>query len=343
MAKVQLSEQQREAFYRDGFLILRDVIDVDAVTAARRNLYQRLGQLRLRALGNKTQAIQESARATLGTGEDPLFSDLFNRSGVKPSIENLFGGPIAPAKGAQIAANFPTDPSERTNESGYRDCDTPFRGWVAHLDGLWNGGTLPPPVGKKLTPHQRRKWYQSPSTNGVARSYPEQNSNITNFGALVGIPLSDQRKEGVGNLGVLKGAHHVMEKIFQQQWAEGGPLGPDGPGWVRENADAPNGYGLRHIPDQLREHFKRGAEQTPDGYSWPKPTLVKVKPGDAVIVHFALPHDATRVEGADPRLMLYFRTTPRRRQEAYRAAYPKALTDIWHEWRGMRDTVKRLT
>ena len=34
MAKIQLTEQQREAFYQDGYLILRDVIDVDAIKHA---------------------------------------------------------------------------------------------------------------------------------------------------------------------------------------------------------------------------------------------------------------------------------------------------------------------
>jgi hypothetical protein len=55
----------------------------------------------------------------------------------------------------------------------------------------------------------------------MKRCNPEFNANIQNFTALVGVALTDQRKEGVGNLGVLKGAHHAMEEFFQEQAAAG--------------------------------------------------------------------------------------------------------------------------
>ena len=65
---------------------------------------------------------------------------------------------------------------------------------------------------------------------------------------------------------------------------------------------------------------------------WPRPTLIKCEPGDAVIVLHSTPHCATRVESADPRYMIYFRLTPAARPEANRRCYPEAACDIWKEW-----------
>ena len=98
---------------------------------------------------------------------------------------------------------------------------------------------------------------------------------------------------------------------------------------------------LRHYPDAVRESCKRNAAFTADGHMWPKPTLMKLAPGDAVIVHQATPHGATLIDGTDPRFMLYFRTTPKSRPQRNRRIYPEALCDIWLEWKGMRSYVKR--
>ena len=63
--------------------------------------------------------------------------------------------------------------------------------------------------------------------------------------------MTDQTIPGRGNLGVLDGMHHEMERFFRRQHAEGGPIGPDGPGWPRENLEAQNGHGLNMIPPFL--------------------------------------------------------------------------------------------
>lgn len=131
-----------------------------------------------------------------------------------------------------------------------------------------------------------------------------------------------------------------MEEFFQEQAAAWGPVGPDGPGWKRINKNAPNGHGLNHSPDILRERYNRGAETTADGRLWPKPALVKLAPGDAVIAHFSLPHSATRVEGPDPRAICYHRATSDVRSSKNRECYPEALVDIWREWGGMSGVVR---
>lgn len=192
-----------------------------------------------------------------------------------------------------------------------------------------------------MTADEWTAWDQEPSTNGCVKCFPEQNVNIASFTALVGVALSDQTVAGVGNLRLLKGGHLEMQKFFRWQRDQGGPLGPDGPGWDRIDTRAPNGAGLRHYPDALREAFRADAAIGADGAIWPKPTLLEMAPGDAAIVMHATPHSATRVEGPDPRLMAYFRITTARRGEGQRAN-ANALCDIWDEWPGMQGFVREV-
>ena len=60
-----------------------------------------------------------------------------------------------------------------------------------------------------------------------------------------------------------------------------------------------NGHGINYLPDFVREKFDgwRG----PDGKMWPEPELVKMVPGDAVVVLHSCPHGASINESADPR------------------------------------------
>ena len=161
----QLSEHQLKSFYRDGFLVLKGVIPTTTIDLARRNFYKMLGRLsnQVSPSFNTSQKSRDQELHKLDyknflKGEDPLYLDLFNKSDVRKSIESMFGSPVYPAKTVQFAINFPEDPSNRINEAGYKDSETPFKGWCGHLDSLWNGGTSPPEIGKSMTAYQRRKW-----------------------------------------------------------------------------------------------------------------------------------------------------------------------------------------
>lgn len=119
-----------------------------------------------------------------------------------------------------------------------------------------------------------------------------------------------------------------------------------GPLWPRFDHNAPNGWGVRHYPDFVREAFLEGAEYTEDGKCWPKPTEVLLSPGDAVVALYHVPHNATRNEGstATPRYQLYFRVT-----NGSRAAYKEfdhstedTLLDPWKDWEGLRADLPRL-
>ena len=115
-----------------------------------------------------------------------------------------------------------------------------------------------------------------------------------------------------------------MEQAFREQRDVGGPLGPGGPGWALEDVNAPNGHGLCHYPESVRQQFAEGAAFTADGKMWPRPTFILCEPTDAVLVLHSTPHCATRVEAADPRFMIYFRLTPAARPEVNRGCFPEA-------------------
>lgn len=118
-----------------------------------------------------------------------------------------------------------------------------------------------------------------------------------------------------------------------------------GPLWPRFDHNAPNGWGVRHYPDFVRESFLEEAEYTADGKCWPKPTEVVLSPGDAVVAMYHVPHNATRNEGATdtPRYQLYFRVTNgnRARKESDNSAV-EALLDPWRDWEGLQSDLPRL-
>ena len=347
-----MTPDQKRQFYNDGFLIFRDIVPNEIVVTAARAFH---GQLS--AVWGSSMAMLRN----LDSDEDSHFEnwkksvEVASRTGVDPSIlalaapgselvrsiEEALGGTIRSFRGAQLATLFPHEPTNHINESGYYSQDVPFYGWHGHLDGLWNGSA---PVHQRtdrpMNSEELQAWSKDLARNGVRKSFPESNSTISNFTALLGIPLSDQMIEGCGNLGLLKGAHHHIERFFQHQRELGGPLGPDGPDWERIDTEAPNKSGLRHYPEVIREQFKADAAFTSDNRIWPKPTLINVKPGDAVLALHAIPHCSTRNESYNPRIMAYFRIVPESRPREFFPSYPDALCDCWLEWKGMQDTVR---
>jgi hypothetical protein len=339
-----VTPDQAKQFYKDGYLILPEAVKREHALTARRLIFERLGTLRTAAreslmLKHDTKSLFEATLDVFRTGEEAIFIDLFNESSIKLCLEAALESPVIPVRGAQLATTFPIRADEVTNETGYLNKDTPHHAWAGHLDGLWNGATPPPRAGTNIRGRHLSAWQAEPSTNGMHRTFPEFNTNIANFSALVGIALSDQTVLGCGNLGLLKGGHRHMERFFKKQSAAGGPLGPDGPDWPREDREAPNRHGLRHYPDEVRKKYRRGAITTSDGKIWPKPTLVRLGLGDAVIVHFSTPHGATAVTTSDPRFMLYFRCTSSARPGANLRHYPEALCDVLLEWQGVKAVV----
>ena len=343
-----MTPEQKQSFYDDGFVVFKDIVPPEVVTRAVRTLYGGLSAVwqasmaRARA-GDKADSsadnqLQSAVDNAMRAGTDPSMFELVNpESELMRSITEALGHPVREPLHAQLATIFPHERGNGMNEAGYPNKEVPFYGWHGHLDGLWNGAA---PVHQRtdrpMNDEELARWNRDPARNSVRRTYPG-GINVLNFTALLGIPLSDQMVEGAGNLGLLRGAHHPMSEFFRYQRDAGGPLGPDGPGWERIDTQAPNFSGLRHYPDQVREQFTEGAEFTSDGRMWPKPTLIKVKPGDAVLTLHAVPHCATRLEGNTPRLMAYFRLVSSKRVRKTPGVSVDALCDCWLEWEGMRE------
>ena len=350
--------QQKRDFYRDGYLIFRDIVPKAKVLKAARTIFADLSRIwsQSMGLGRRMQfdkdappsELQENwmdaVKSGLRTGVHPAILDLVSSNDeLIPSILEALGQPLRVPPGAQLATIFPSEPTNGITECGYPALDIPFYGWHGHLDGLWNGSAPPHQrTDRPMNKEELKAWSKDGGRNGVQRTYPGTNCNINNFTALLGIPLSDQMTEGCGNLGLLRGAHHHLERFFQYQRDQGGPLGPDGPDWPRVHTEAPNRSGLRHYPDAIREQFKDSATITADGQIWPEPDLIKVKPGDAVLALHAIPHCSTRNESVAPRMMAYFRLVPEARWEKKKPVYPDALCDCWLEWKGMQDTVAEM-
>lgn len=317
-----MNGEQKQALFRDGFVVLPGAVVEKRVAAARRRIFMALGR-----------------GGAAPPSDDPAVLGLFNDTGLRALLEEALGA-VVPPRYCQLATRFPADPSDGVNEAGYRDRDTPFFGWHGHLDGLWNGAAaIHQDTDEPMTTEQLAAWNEEPSRNGCRKTHADFNANVMNFAALVAVALSDQRRHGSGNVGVLQGAHHEMERFFRAQRDAGGPLGPDGPHWERIDRGAPNHCGLRHYPDAVRDAFRADGAHTADGKFWPRPTLLRMAPGDAAVILHATPHSATRVETSEPRLMAYFRITPQARPQANRFVYPEALCDIWREWPGMTDIV----
>ena len=354
----RLSADQKVSFYECGYVVLDDIVPIRAVNATRRLINLGLGNLRSKAQAaamvaraaergisaQGVERIQEATLQSMRAGTDSEVMQLLDPdSDLMSVIRDALGGSIRDITSAQLATSFPANPGLQINESGYSDEDTPFGGWHGHLDGLWNGATLVhQDTSTPMSENEWLDWLKEPARNGALKSYTEQGTTISNFTALLGIPLSDQTAPGCGNLGLLAGAHHHIERFFQKQRDAGGPLGPDGPEWERFDFDAPNGCGLRHYPESVRNAFRQHATATADGRIWPKPTFIRFKQGDAVLILHATPHGPSRVEGPDPRFMAYFRLTAAARPEGNESIYPDALCDNWLEWKGMHETVDRI-
>ena len=315
------------------FVVVPNVVPKKMVDAAKRRINQCIGMARRAAMGYQDlgadrhlvtdrAALLDRAGETLEElGSEPAVTDLFNSSGAIQLLESVLGdGAVEPQAAGQIQVLFPPteDLTQAVGQMGWKNEDVPWYGWGGHLDGQSNGGV-----------------------NGNAKEM-DNNCNIKNFTTLVGFPLSDQMEEGVGNLGVLRTAHHAMESVFRHQHAKGGPLGPDGPDWPREEPR----QGRNSYAPAVRDAFRTNADGeeaivSANGRAWPKPHFVKTKPGDCVIVKHETPHSGTRIDGPDPRYMIYFRVIHAKRPAGFELCYPDAMTNIWLEWPGMAEVVSR--
>ena len=137
MAPVELTRAQKQALYRDGFVVLKGIVPKELTSRAK-------------ALLEEHERADTIARE--GTASDrpnltgaPEISDLLNESPLTPLLHATMGY-FDPPKRAQVAVVHPSKPSKsfRTGH-GYPEKDMPYGGWTPHCDGLF-GAMLPPEV-----------------------------------------------------------------------------------------------------------------------------------------------------------------------------------------------------
>lgn len=122
------------------------------------------------------------------------------------------------------------------------------------------------------------------------------------FKLLVGLYLTDLTAEEYGNLVVSPGGHKIVADFFKNNGQE--------------------------ICDEPKKAFERlYAEKIPDFQS------VLVEPGDLIVAHTLLPHSISINNGPD-RPVIYFRLG-----EYRESGYP-ALSNLWHEWPNVADSIR---
>ncbi len=302
-----LSLEQKQALYRDGYVIVRNAVSAALVEAAR--------------------ARMRSAQKGESLSGDKAMTDLINASLVTPILNEVMGQ-FDPPSACQVAVTKLSTPSERFTPPGYRDCDVPYYGAALHMDG--NITIASPQVPMEGTPDEIYARHVASGPKGdLGRSAavmghnmtplfqdPEMTLGLGSFTAFVFVSLNDQLVEGCGQTALVPGSHHSIEKFFRWQRSVNNHVGPEGPGWPRLTHDVPNRCGMLYIPEAVRESLTdETSATTPDGKRWPRPIYAMLNAGDVCIATYHILHSATRNErGSESRKNMIFRIRNRKRQ-----------------------------
>ncbi|MBV7330631.1 hypothetical protein KFU94_20825 [Chloroflexi bacterium TSY] len=359
-----LTLEQKQTFYQDGFIVLKNTVPREMTREARCVLNILAGKI----LMGTAEGPLRKYRAI--SGQHGAITNLINKTSLSQLLANTMG-PFDPPSRGFAAILYPREPSKEIGTHGLPDDEVPNHAFFPHLDGLWTG-PIPKTASEVDDWHVPKTLYFGDRSLGVIGvnsspffQDPDRTLSIGSFTAFVGIVLNDQPEFGYGNFAVVRGAHHHTAAFFRQQRAAGRVIGPEGHGWPRLRRAGENGVGLTYLPDGISQHFAEGAQYTPDGLMWPEPTPLLVEEGDAFITVHGIPHCGTRNDlGPDPRMNVYFRLRrhrpggatvigdsdhPDRGWAGEFLDYPEgcdpwqaskdALCDPWREWDGMQGVV----
>ena len=343
-SKPELTQEEKQTLYEDGFVILRDVVPETLTFEARRTIHMFAGRHGIR-------------RAYHDISTSTALPDLVNESILGDILRNTIG-PFDPPERGFAAILYPQEKHL-----------TPNFGWHPHLDGLW-AGPLPKNVDEVDDLNSPRTQHFGAGDATVLGANmtplfqnPECTLSLGSFTAFVGVALNDQTEFGRGNLCLLKGIHEHVEEFFRMQRDSGGVVGPEGVGWPRLTANSKGGVSMTPLPYPIREIALQNAIEY-DGVHYMEPSPICLDIGDVVIALHACPHGGTRNEWSDPRMNVYFRIRrhrpggvkvlgdsdhPDREWEGgfhqYAEEYDPwqvaidAMCDHWREWDGMQETV----
>jgi hypothetical protein len=126
------------------------------------------------------------------------------------------------------------------------------------------------------------------STNGVPVG------SVRSFTMLVGVALSDCLEEDCGNFLVNKGSHQRVQRVFNQQ------------AQIAERGEGV-GYGIGPGGSKEDGIWPLGTFYPPTAFDGSSSHQLKLRAGDAVIMHYSCVHAAAKNTGPDIRYMVYFR------------------------------------
>jgi hypothetical protein len=325
----ELTREQKLQIYRDGFIVLRNVIDKKLTSAARKLLEEAEGDL-------------HPGRADVGS--QPEITNLINESKFSPLLKSLVGDFDAPV-GTHVGVLPVADSKAREHSV------LPFYDAFIHMDGLTTSlyqhgdpelphsslfGTESPEDLELFQKHYM-KYIQGHSMNkipgrhaenigvngGMMFQDPDLSLTTGSFTLFAVACLNDQSEVGRGQFSVLRGCHHAMEKFYQMQIEEGGIVGPEGPGWPRISPMVPVAV-REHFLDDNAQPARDEAGGVTKGELFPQPTQCVMEEGDVAITMHAIPHSGSRNEGTEPRLNMIWRIRSKLRQPNF---YHDGMTD----------------
>lgn len=251
----------------------------------------------------------------------------------------------------------------------------------AHVDGSWSGDI--PSLAEDIEwttgrPKDAARYFgesddRRGTNDGQLWIDPDRRISLGSYTTLVGVALNDQTVPGNGQLGVMKGMHESVEKVFRRARDAGDIIGPEGKGWPRIKLTRSGTPYVNGLPDEIRQRAKEAGQQAEpiEGWPWPELTPVLLRRGDAVIALHSCPHTPTPNNGPNPRMNVYFRIRRLREGSPHEGSrrvghgvsdhpdrgyfgqfldYPEnynpwqtsidKLCDHWSEWDGMQDLTR---
>ena len=110
----KLSIEQKHDLYRDGYIVLKNVISMEMIEAARKRI--------------------SNAKKGENLGGEKEMTDLVNASPLTPILREAMGY-FDPPIYCQVGVLKQSEPGEHFNNVGYRDKDMPYFGTQIHMDG----------------------------------------------------------------------------------------------------------------------------------------------------------------------------------------------------------------
>ena len=345
----RLSEEQKRALKRDGFVVLKNAVP--------------------RAVTARAKALINEDPTKIVHGDNDAINGLYSDSVLREVMTEAMG-PHTPPVNAQVAVTMP-----HFSDAVVRNRTTAATHPRAHVDGGW-AGLCPLKRSEILAAGERLETWGSngdPRSMGPAGGAPlwqdrQRTLAIGSYTALVGVCLNDQRQPGKGQFSVRAGAHEAVQAFFRRQRDKGGPIGGGGPDWPRLIPAGEDAAVAGMMPSAMEAAYPDTRFEH-DRWPWPELTPVLMGEGDAVIALHSLPHTATPNRSEDPRMNVFFRIRRLRPANPYEGDkrvgwgvsdhpdralngafldYPDGydpfktsidkLCDHWSEWDGMRQT-----